>query len=232
MTAPCHGAAQENYEYKQSQAMNEGLIPKRYAKALYKVSEERHDSEQIYRLMDVLNRTFASTPQLQRAVANPFVADGDKLSLILTAAGLPKDACDTSSKGNAAAADGKDMTAGEDEAEAKAGCGTFTDFVKLLEKNRRIDIIWHAAQAYLAIYRIERRIRKVTVTSATPLEDNLRERILRIVRKETGDDTLETSFETDPSLIGGFTVDIDNRRLDASLLNELKQLRLNLIGQR
>lgn len=213
--------------------MNEGLIPKRYAKALYKVSEERHDSEQIYRLMDVLNRTFASTPELQRAVANPFVANGDKLSLILTAAGLPKDACKTPANGNAAATDGKDKTpVVEDRAEAKAGCGTFTDFVKLLEKNRRIDIIWHAAQAYLAIYRSERRIRKVSVTSATPLEENLRERILRIVRKETGDDTLETSFETDPSLIGGFTVDIDNRRLDASLSNELKQLRLNLIGQR
>lgn len=191
--------------------MNEGLIPKRYAKALYKVSEERHDSEQIYRLMNVLAGTFASTPELQRAVANPFVGADDKLSLILMAAGLPKDAC---------------------KKEASAACGTFVDFIRLLAKNRRIGIIYLAAQAYCGIYRSERHIRKVSVASAAPLDNSLKERILEVVKKETGDDSLETVFVTDPSLIGGFTVDIDNRRLDASLSNELKQLRLSLIGQR
>ena len=34
----------------------------------------------------------------------------------------------------------------------------------------------------------------------------------------------------DPSLIGGFTVNIDNRRLDASVKNQLKQLRLALLN--
>ncbi len=42
---------------------------------------------------------------------------------------------------------------------------------------------------------------------------------------------MEYTFRVDPDLIGGFTVDIDNERLDASVKNELKQLRLRLLGQ-
>ena len=39
------------------------------------------------------------------------------------------------------------------------------------------------------------------------------------------------TFATDPDIIGGFTVDIDNERLDASVKNELKQLRLKLLSR-
>ena len=42
---------------------------------------------------------------------------------------------------------------------------------------------------------------------------------------------MEYTYSTDPDLIGGFTVDIDNERLDASVKNELKQLRLKLLKQ-
>ena len=40
---------------------------------------------------------------------------------------------------------------------------------------------------------------------------------------------MEYVSRVDPDLIGGFTVSIDNERLDASVRNELKQLRLNLL---
>ena len=41
---------------------------------------------------------------------------------------------------------------------------------------------------------------------------------------------MEYSSSVDPSLIGGFTVSVGNERIDASISNELKQLRLNLIS--
>ena len=40
---------------------------------------------------------------------------------------------------------------------------------------------------------------------------------------------MEYSSVVDPSIIGGFTVAIDNDKLDASIANELKQLKLNLL---
>lgn len=58
--------------------MNEGLIPKRYAKALFKVALERGDADALYATMDTLARSFAANPRLQETVANPFLADARK----------------------------------------------------------------------------------------------------------------------------------------------------------
>lgn len=41
---------------------------------------------------------------------------------------------------------------------------------------------------------------------------------------------MEYNLLIDPELIGGFTVDIDSERLDASVANELKQLRHKLLS--
>lgn len=41
---------------------------------------------------------------------------------------------------------------------------------------------------------------------------------------------MEYSERVDPELIGGFVVNIDNERLDASVSNEFKQLRLKLLS--
>lgn len=41
---------------------------------------------------------------------------------------------------------------------------------------------------------------------------------------------MEYHHRVDPSLIGGFTVTINNEKLDASVADELKQLRLKLLS--
>ncbi len=66
--------------------MNEGLIPKRYAKALYKFACEKGADQGLYRLMGNLGRSFADNPALDSTVANPFVGDDDKIALLKTAA--------------------------------------------------------------------------------------------------------------------------------------------------
>ncbi|MDE7388267.1 MAG: F0F1 ATP synthase subunit delta, partial [Muribaculaceae bacterium] len=83
---------------------------------------------------------------------------------------------------------------------------------------------------YIALYRKANRIYRVTVTSAATLSDAESERIRQLVSGHLpADATAEFTFSVDPELIGGFTVAIDNERLDASVANELKQLRLKLI---
>ena len=42
---------------------------------------------------------------------------------------------------------------------------------------------------------------------------------------------MEYNHRIDPDLIGGFVVNIDNEKLDASVANELKQLRLKLLSK-
>lgn len=48
--------------------MNEGLIPKRYAKALYKFAVERGADAGLYRLMGNLSHSFADNPALNRTM--------------------------------------------------------------------------------------------------------------------------------------------------------------------
>lgn len=67
--------------------MNGGLIPFRYAKALYKFALEHGNTDAVYAEMQNVVRAFEQNPELQKALANPSVSNADKSKLLLTAAG-------------------------------------------------------------------------------------------------------------------------------------------------
>lgn len=67
--------------------MNDGLIPNRYAKALFKVAVEKGEQAQIYAEMKQLLASFDEMPALKAAVNNPFIAVDKKEKVLLTAAG-------------------------------------------------------------------------------------------------------------------------------------------------
>jgi len=179
--------------------MNEGLIPRRYAKALYKVAVERGDSEALYDLINRLVMVASAEPSLLKAISNPFVSDKDKCDLLITA-----------SRG-----DGNEQT--------------FADFLKLLSQNNRLDLIFLVAIQYSELYRKENNIFKVEVVSASPLGKDEELRLRKLIESHLNGGKMEYSCKVDHDLIGGFIVTVDNERLDASLRNELKQLRLNLL---
>lgn len=67
--------------------MSDGLIPRRYAKALFKFTEERGCSGAVYEEMKTVIDAFESNPQLGKMMGNPFMSDEDKSRLLLAAAG-------------------------------------------------------------------------------------------------------------------------------------------------
>lgn len=182
--------------------MDSGLIPKRYAKALYEVGAERNDNARLYDLMQTLADAFAAEPVLAQTVANPFVSDADKSRLLVTA------------------------VYGNDTSSVDA---TYEDFIKLLEKNRRTGLMRDIALAYIDLYRTENDIHRVKIVSASELDDSAKARLEGIMTKYIGKGTPEFFYSVDPKLIGGFTVSVGSKRLDASVSNQLKQLRLQLI---
>ncbi len=181
--------------------MNEGLIPRRYAKALYKLASEQGKDKQIYALMNNLSASFASAPALQATVSNPFVSDTDKKALLTTGAA------------------------------ANADDHLFADFLKLLVENKRIDMAGAIARDYADLYRREHQIHLVTVTSAAPLDPADEKRLKDLILRHLEGGTMEYMSVVNPDLLGGFTVNIGNEKLDASIANELKQLRLNLLSK-
>ncbi|MCM1029676.1 MAG: F0F1 ATP synthase subunit delta [Pseudoflavonifractor sp.] len=177
--------------------MNEGLIPRRYAKALLAFAREKGADSRVYDIMRQLAASFDAQPELQAAVSNPFVKTADKVSLVNTAAGLADDADPV-----------------------------FDDFLSLLVQRERISFIRAIALAYIALYRHDNDIYDVKVTGAAPLDSSELSRLRTLVGRHLGPEAkMEFSSAVDPSLIGGFTISVGNERLDASVANEFKRLR-------
>lgn len=187
--------------------MNQGLIPYRYAKALYKVALERRCDRELYDLARRIAASFEEEPSLGDVMNNPFVDPAKKRQLLLTAAGAD------------AAAAGAD-----------AAVATLDDFITLVERNKRISFFRDAALAYIDIYRKAHNISTVTVTSAAPLAAEASGRLKALIAERKPGAKIEYTERVDPSIIGGFTIAIDNERLDASIQTELKQLRLKLLS--
>lgn len=183
--------------------MDQGLIPYRYAKALFMAASDKGCEQQLYLEMCTLSNAFATETDLQKAMSNPYVSNEDKLNLMLAAART-----------------------------SATKSPLLADFVTLLSRNRRIDLIRLIAIAYQDIYRKARHIYRVeVVAAATPSAEN-EQRLKDLIHKELKGGSMEYSLRIDPDLIGGFVVNIDNERLDASIKNEFKQLRFKLLSQR
>lgn len=181
--------------------MNEGLIPRRYAKALLKFAAEKHQGARVYELMGNLIGSFETLPELDATVANPFIDAGKKHGLLVTAAG----------------------STAKDEA--------YLDFLKLLQQNNRLPLVRNIALAYADEYRKANNIHRVEVVSAVPMEAEEERRLKSLIASHLGGAEIEYSARVNPDLIGGFTVSIGSERLDASVKNELKQLQLKLLGK-
>lgn len=180
--------------------MDQGLIPRRYAKALYNYALEKGTDKRVYELMKQLAGTMMQQQELCHAMANPYIPAKDKTALLATAAGA-----------------GKDDT-------------TFADFTALLLKNRRVDFARQIALAYLDIFRNANNIYLVDITTAVSLDKDQTAKLHDVVQKQLGNATAEYSHHVDAQLIGGFVININSQRLDASVSNELKQLRFKLMA--
>lgn len=187
--------------------MDQGLIPRRYAKALYKFAVERGVADALYGVTGNVVKAFLEEPGLNKAMANPFINGSDKESLLRTAAGL-------------------------EQQTDKAVVEVFDDFILLLRRNNRIPQVRDIAVAYRDIYRRENHIYRVTVTSAAPMGSEEQARLEGLIAKHLpANAKTEYRCEVNSGLIGGFTVSIDNDRLDASVAGELDDLRRRLLSK-
>lgn len=178
--------------------MNDGLIPQRYAKALYKYALEKKVADVVYdELLEVIN-SFSSNRELQKVISNPYVAKADKEKLLIAAAG-------------------KNVEEG------------YSSFVKLILESGREEYSLRMALAYRQIYRKANNISQVEIVTAAALGDKETKKLQNLVQQSCPDRKLEFKFTINPEIIGGFIVNLDSVRLDASISNEIEKLRLNLL---
>ena len=103
-----------------------------------------------------------------------------------------------------------------------------TSFLDFLMEKKRENKIFLIALKYQEMYRNEKHILRADVTTATELDDKALEKIKSFV-EEASHCAVEMHVMVDPALIGGFTLDIEHDRMDASIAGKLNKLKKELI---
>jgi F-type H+-transporting ATPase subunit delta len=125
--------------------------------------------------------------------------------------------------------DNPSIAAPEKASVLKLACGKdihpatarFIDFV--LQQGRISHLRWMALM-YQELYRVTQNTVVTTLTSAVALPDALQQKIALWIEKNQGK-KVEVRTEINPSIIGGYIIDIENNRLDASISGQLSKLK-------
>jgi F-type H+-transporting ATPase subunit delta len=100
-------------------------------------------------------------------------------------------------------------------------------FIAFVAEQRREDKMFLIALKYMEMYRQKHGILNTQVTTATELPEETFDKIKAFI-KETFDADAELEVHIDPSLIGGFILDIEHARMDASVAGQLNALKNKL----
>lgn len=103
------------------------------------------------------------------------------------------------------------------------------NFLKLLTKNKRENILPEVTESFIAQYKKHKGILDVHVKSAVKLEDKVKKAIIAQVQKNFEGDVL-LHEEVDQTLIGGFVVRIEDKQIDASIKSQLANLKNVLLN--
>ena len=104
---------------------------------------------------------------------------------------------------------------------------TLKQFIAFVTEQKREDKMFLIALKYMEMYRTKHGILNTRVTTATELTESSYDKIKAFI-KETFDADAEIDARIDQSLIGGFILDIENTRMDASVVGQLNALKNRL----
>ena len=96
-------------------------------------------------------------------------------------------------------------------------------FITLVVENSREDYFYRIALSYQELYRKEKNIVVTHLTTAIELNESLKKKIISSV-EEQEKSKVELREEINPDIIGGYILDIDGKRLDASIIRQLSKL--------
>lgn len=102
-------------------------------------------------------------------------------------------------------------------------CEVLQRFVALVLDKGREDRMQYIANAYIKQYRDDRHLIDAKLTTAVPVAAETEKKMQQVVEKRTNAEVHFTT-EVDSSLIGGFILEYDTYRLDASVRNKLRTI--------
>ena len=94
----------------------------------------------------------------------------------------------------------------------------------MLLKNKREAQIQNIMLKYIDFYREQKNIRYGKLTTAVEVDQAAENRLMKLVADRFGG-TLELEKVVDPEILGGFKLEVDNMRWDASIAGQLQNIR-------
>ena len=103
-------------------------------------------------------------------------------------------------------------------------------YLKLLVTKGREMYVPEIAAEFISQYKVLKKITTVRVTSAAPLSESvLADLRKRMLASGATTENLDIEVQVDPKLIGGFVLEFDNKRYDASAANKLAELKADFL---
>lgn len=100
-------------------------------------------------------------------------------------------------------------------------------FIALVLDKGREDCMQYIAGAYIAQYRRDKHLINAKLTTAVAVDTDTEQKMRNVVEKRT-QATVHFTTEVNPELIGGFVLEYDTYRLDASVANKLRNIMAEL----
>ena len=102
-------------------------------------------------------------------------------------------------------------------------------FVRLLVKNGRLGEVRFIFRRFIAMYYRSRGIRVARLTTAVPAQE-LEQKLRTMLERQLGCEVLLAS-DVDPDLLGGFTLEVGDYLLDASVRRQIETIRRQFVIQ-
>ncbi len=96
-------------------------------------------------------------------------------------------------------------------------------FIGLILKEDREDMIQFMAASYVTLYRQQKNIIRGKLTTAVAVSPQMEQKMRKMVESKT-QGTVEFESEVDPDIIGGFILEYDTYRMDASVKSKLNTI--------
>jgi len=104
---------------------------------------------------------------------------------------------------------------------------TYLQVINMIVKNRRTNYMQSIALMYDKVYRKAKGKVVLKLTTTATANDDVKKQLVSLVSKN--EEQVDFVTKTDDGILGGFILELDDLRLDASIRNQLNQLRLELI---
>jgi len=102
--------------------------------------------------------------------------------------------------------------------------GSTLKFLLLLVERGRIEVLESIAQKFLELSFKQESIEIAKITSSIQLSAEQQKEIAEKLKVITGAKQIKLALKVDPSLIGGFTIEIGSKMIDTSIRGQLKQI--------